>query len=101
MNPVGPADRRGRVWAAAGSQSGRISPCLCPCAMLIQFKANHDVGDQHIKDFVAATEADMRANKPCAAILDLRYDDGGNYQNTAGFAEDLPNLTTPGGESIY
>jgi hypothetical protein len=70
------------------------------CAMLVQLKANHDVGNQHIKDFVAATEADMRANKPCAVILDLRYDDGGNYQNTAGFAKDLPNLTTPGGR-IY
>lgn len=70
------------------------------CAMLIQLKANHDVGSQHIMDFVAATEADMRANKPCAAILDLRYDDGGNYQNTAGFAKDLPNLTMPAGR-IY
>jgi hypothetical protein len=70
------------------------------CAMLIQFKANHDVGNQHIKDFVAATEADMRANKPCAAIVDLRFDDGGNYQNTAGFAKDLPDLTTRGGR-IY
>jgi hypothetical protein len=70
------------------------------CAMLIQLKANHDVGNQHIKDFVAATEADMRANKPCAVILDLRYDGGGNYQNTAGFAKALPGLTTPGGQ-IY
>lgn len=73
---------------------------LHSCAMLIQFKANHDVGIQHIKDFIAATEADMRADKPCAVILDLRYDDGGNYQKTAGFAKDLPNLTTPGGR-IY
>jgi hypothetical protein len=70
------------------------------CAMLIQLKANHDVGDEHIKDFVAATAADMRANRPCAVVLDLRYDGGGNYQNTAGFAKDLPNLTTPGGR-IY
>jgi len=67
------------------------------CAMLIQLKANHDVGAQHIKDFVTATEADMRAHKPCAAIVDLRFDDGGNYQNTAAFAKDLPDLTQPGG----
>ena len=70
------------------------------CAMFVQLKANHDVGNQHIKDFVTATEADMGTNKPCAVVLDLRYDDGGNYQNTAGFAEDLPNLTAPGGR-IY
>jgi hypothetical protein len=70
------------------------------CAMLIQLKANHDVGNQHIKDFLGATAADMRANKPCAAIVDLRYDGGGNYQNTAGFAKELPSLITPGGR-IY
>jgi hypothetical protein len=64
--------------------------------MLIQLKANHDVGEQHIQDFVAATEADMRSNRPCTVILDLRYDDGGNYQNTATFARHLPDLTTPG-----
>src|SRR5581483_3214061 len=67
------------------------------CAMLIQLKANHDVGAQHIKDFVTATEADMRAHKPCAAIVDLRFDGGGNYQNTAAFAKDLPELMQPGG----
>ena len=67
------------------------------CAMLIQLKANHDVGALHIKDFVTATEADLRAHKPCAAIVDLRFDGGGNYQNTAAFAKDLPDLMQPGG----
>jgi hypothetical protein len=67
------------------------------CTMLIQLKANHDVGDQHIDDFVAATEADMQTNAPCAVILDLRYDGGGNYQNTAAFAKALPDLTQPRG----
>jgi hypothetical protein len=70
------------------------------CTMLIQLKANHDVGDQHIADFVAATEADMRTNEPCAVILDLRFDGGGNYQNTAAFAKGLPDLTQPRGR-IY
>jgi hypothetical protein len=70
------------------------------CAMLVQLKANYDVGNQRIKDFLAATKADMRANKPCSVVLDLRYDDGGNYQNTAAFAQDLPNLIAPGGR-IY
>jgi hypothetical protein len=70
------------------------------CAMLIQFKSNNDVGNQRIKDFVAATETDMRSNEPCSAVLDLRYDGGGDYVNTVGFAKDLPNLTAPGGR-IY
>lgn len=70
------------------------------CAMLIQLKSNSDVGTQHIKDFVAATETDMRTAEPCAAILDLRYDDGGDYTNTVGFAKELPNLVAPPGH-IY
>lgn len=70
------------------------------CAMLIQLKSNNDVGNQSIKDFIVATSADMRSNRPCAAVLDLRYDDGGNYLKTAGFAKDLPDLITPGGH-IY
>ena len=70
------------------------------CAMLVQLKANHDVRDQHIKDFLAATENDMRTHKPCAVIVDVRFDDGGNYQNTAAFAKHLPDLTLPRGR-IY
>jgi hypothetical protein len=70
------------------------------CAMLIQLKSNNDVGQQSIKDFIAATRSDMRSNQPCAAVLDLRYDDGGDYLKTVGFAKDLPNLVAPGGH-IY
>ena len=73
-----------QAWATAGSQCSLIAAAAVPCsisippfdasawsgscAMLIQFKANHDVGDQHIKDFVAQPKPDMRTNKPCAAI---------------------------------
>jgi hypothetical protein len=70
------------------------------CVMLVQLKSNNDVGEQHIEDFIAATEADMRARTPCAVILDLRYDDGGDYLKTASFAKKLPDLTGPGGQ-IY
>jgi hypothetical protein len=70
------------------------------CAMLLQFKSNADENGQSISEFISATEADMAANKPCNAILDLRFDDGGNYMTTYGFANRLPGLIAPGGR-IY
>jgi hypothetical protein len=69
-------------------------------AMLIQLKSNGDVGKQHIKEFVAATETDMKSDEPCSVIVDLRYDLGGDYLNTVGFAKALPDLIAPGGH-IY
>ncbi len=70
------------------------------CTMLIQFKSNDDDGSQHIADFIAAAEADMRAHKPCNAIFDQRFNDGGNYTKTYSFAKMLPDLVAPGGR-IY
>lgn len=70
------------------------------CASFIQFKSNNDVGDQRISEFIDATRADLRASRPCAAVVDLRYDSGGNYLTTARFAKELPNLIVPGGH-IY
>jgi hypothetical protein len=70
------------------------------CVMLIQFKSNDDVGDDHIKDFEAATKADMQTNKPCQLIFDNRFNDGGNLTKTVFFARDLPDLIAPGGR-IY
>lgn len=67
------------------------------CTMLIQFKSNEDAGGEHIRDFVAATEADMRAKMPCNVILDLRFNNGGDYTNTASFAKDLLGLVASGG----
>jgi len=34
----------------------------------------------------------MDANRPCALILDNRFNDGGDYTNSAGFAGDIPKL---------
>jgi len=73
---------------------------LHSCVMLIQFKSNDDVGDNHIKDFEAATKADMQTNKPCQLIFDNRFNDGGNLTKTVFFAKDLPELIAPGGH-IY
>jgi hypothetical protein len=70
------------------------------CTALVQFKSNEDENGESISQFITATEADLSANKPCNVILDLRFDDGGNYMNTYGFANQLPGLVAPGGH-IY
>jgi hypothetical protein len=67
------------------------------CAMLIQLKSNVDVGKEHIADFISATTSEMKAKPPCAAILDMRYNGGGDYTNTYSFAHRLPSLIAPGG----
>lgn len=70
------------------------------CIMLIQFRSNDDEGDNHIKDFEAATKADMQVNKPCQLIFDNRFNPGGNLTTTIFFAKDLPDLISPRGH-IY
>jgi hypothetical protein len=70
------------------------------CTMLIQLKSNDDDGKQKIADFIAATQADMQAHKPCNLIFDQRYNDGGNYIKTYSFGKTLPDLVAPGGR-IY
>jgi len=70
------------------------------CTALVQFKSNEDENGESISEFITATETDLSANKPCNVILDLRFDDGGNYMNTYGFANRLPDLVAPGGH-IY
>ncbi|HTK79598.1 MAG TPA: hypothetical protein VL286_04080 [Rhizomicrobium sp.] len=67
------------------------------CIMLIQMKANEGDG---ISDFLEATEADLKASPPCEIIFDNRYNGGGDYTNTAGFAGRLHALVQPGGH-IY
>jgi hypothetical protein len=65
--------------------------------MFIQLKSNVDAGKERIADFIAATEADMRADRPCNVILDMRYNGGGDYTNTVKFARMLPDLVATRG----
>jgi len=67
------------------------------CAIFIQLKSNVDVGAERIGDFLRETEAQMRAQPPCAAIVDLRFDGGGDYTNTYAFANRLPGLVARDG----
>jgi hypothetical protein len=69
------------------------------CVMLIQFRSNDDEGNNHIKDFEAATEADTQANKPCQLIFDNRFNSGGNLTKTIFFAKDLPDLVASNGHT--
>jgi hypothetical protein len=56
-----------------------------------------DIGSIRITDFLRETEDGMRAEPPCALILDLRFNTGGNYANAHGFAQSLPELIAPRG----
>jgi len=78
----------------------RIFPAPGGCAQVVRLQSIGDVGSQTIAPFLAAAEATLRANPPCAVILDLRGDGGGDYTNTWHFAHVLPDLLAPGGR-IY
>jgi hypothetical protein len=70
------------------------------CIEFVQLKSNIDQGKQSIKDFLSNTKNRIRRTRPCSVILDLRYDDGGDYVNTFRFAHDLPDLVPPTGKII-
>jgi hypothetical protein len=78
----------------------RSLPLPGTCTQFVQLKSNADQGGQSIKDFLSTTETHLRQAKPCNVILDLRYDDGGDFTNTYGFARDLPKLIPPTGHII-
>jgi hypothetical protein len=78
----------------------RTLPLPGTCTQFVQLKSNADQGGQNIRDFLSSTESRMRQVQPCNVILDLRYDDGGDYLNTYGFSRDLPKLISPAGRII-
>lgn len=67
------------------------------CVAYIQLKTNSDENGQSIGNFVSVTRKALRTNPPCAVVLDLRFDDRGDYMNTVGFAKDLPKLVASNG----
>jgi len=78
----------------------RSLPLPGTCTQFVQFKSNADQGGQNITDFLSSTESRLRQVRPCNVILDLRYDDGGDFVNTYGFARNLPKLIPPAGQII-
>lgn len=70
------------------------------CTDLVQLKSNVDEGGRSIKDFLSSVEKQLRRERPCNVIFDLRYDGGGDYMNTHRFARELPTLIPPAGRVI-
>ena len=70
------------------------------CTQFVQLKSNVDQGGQSIKNFLSSTANRLRQYPPCNVIFDLRYDGGGDFVNTYGFARNLPNLIPAGGKII-
>jgi hypothetical protein len=81
-------------------QPFRHLPVPETCTQFVQLKSNVDEDGQSIRDFLSSTEKVLRQTKPCNVILDLRYDGGGDYLNTYGFARKLPGLVAAMGRVI-
>ena len=105
-----PVDGVEHDWVAERARSGevpetwrewdkpfRVFPAGDGCTRVVRIQAIHDAGGQSLDDFLAATLTAFRAHPPCAVILDLRGNGGGNYTHTWGFAHALPGLVAPGG----
>ncbi|NJO12301.1 MAG: hypothetical protein HC872_01185 [Gammaproteobacteria bacterium] len=65
------------------------------CTRYVQYKSNDDENGQSIRDFSAKLADKMRAQPPCALIMDLRHNDGGNYVKTAHFMRHVVEYTAP------
>lgn len=77
-----------------------LIPVPGSCAVDVRLQSIADSDGQKISPFLQETEAFLEEHRPCAAILDLRGNGGGNYMNTWRFTHALPQLVTPGGK-IY
>ena len=78
----------------------RLFPAAGGCAQIVRLQHIVDSDGQRISPFLASAEETLRAHPPCAVILDLRGDSGGDYTNTWHFAHALPGLVKPGGPIV-
>jgi len=82
------------------SDAFRLFPAAGSCAQVVRLRTIADTSGHKIAPFLTATESALSAQPPCAVIVDLRGDGGGDYTNTWHFAHALPHLVAPGGH-IY
>ncbi len=106
MSPE-PLDKESKDWRALGvalplplrdfNRTFRRRWLGKSCVLFAQMKAVVDGPDEKIGGWLDATMDEMAARKPCALILDMRYNTGGDYTNTWAFTHKLSALLQPGG----
>lgn len=70
-----------------------LFPVAGTCAAAVRLQSIADADGQRIRPFLQSAQAALAKSKPCAIILDLRGNGGGDYTNTWGFTHALPHLT--------
>jgi len=70
------------------------------CALYVRLEATQSSTGWALQPFLSATEAELKAHPPCAVILDLRGNGGGDYTNMWHFTHALPHLIRANGH-IY
>ena len=108
-----PLKEMGADWVAYAPASGTLpqserdfdnhflfAPVAGNCAAYMRVQDIVDTDGQKIEPFLKSTEAALRAHPPCAVIVDLRGNGGGDYTNMWHFTHALPGLIAPGGH-IY
>ncbi len=58
-----------------------------------QFRSNEDEPEHPIGAFVTRIEREVAANRPRTIVLDLRFDQGGDFTTTASFMKTLTKLS--------
>ncbi|MBO9663347.1 hypothetical protein [Dokdonella sp.] len=71
-------------------QSG---PLADPAVYYAQLRSNDDEPGHPIGEFLARVEREILAGRPRVIVLDLRFDQGGNFTKTASFMKRLPTLS--------
>ncbi len=77
----------------------RRFPVPGSCATYVRMQVIADEDGQRIAPFLESTERDLREHPPCAIIVDLRYNGGGDFTNTYRFAHRLAQLPAAGGRT--
>jgi hypothetical protein len=101
-----PAKGMGAEWRTYQPASGRLPVSLQrfdtyflhfsvphSCAEYVRIQDIIDTDGQAIQPFLKETLDWLRTHPRCAAIVDLRYDGGGDYTNMWRFTHQLPSLT--------
>jgi len=78
----------------------RLFPATGSCAQVVRLQNIADTDGQQIAPFLVTAEQALREHRPCAVILDLRGDSGGDYTKTWHFAHALPSLVASVGHIV-